>query len=1493
MRRTSNWRASLAVALLLATMSMSPVIQSTDAGTLQAPSHHLQTSNNSIDDSTAQTLLSSLNASNDSELSGVIDDMGRFHLSWVDTGAPTYLLYAMFDSNGSILISPTPIPTNSSSLASSPSMVMDSQSFLHVVWESTGTEIRYALIDPSNDDMDGDSGQMANMTLVPSTVIADGSGQRSDPDIAIDSYDAAHIVWIDTYDPLGLYYNSPLVYYTMVAYDNSSSAWSPLSTLIGQTLVTTSLSTTGSPAISVGANNTVVIVWHDTRGSMIEYVGILDTSGSMNAEWADMCTVFYGGFYTSGGSFPGIKPLLLQSNITVMETLYALSGNWPSAAQSGNCADAYQTGGSGSQGPRTTALDSDDDSGGIRFLTDVVFNNASTNLPQDGGYYSEFWGPGTTWACLSWVDWGDNSPGNPPTTLDHQWNSTATKVVIPVSDEGPFGGDPSQQADDTQSINEAHDACVHAGITPVPLVAAGFGSASTDVGSHMMDLAACPNGFVSLNTRACDGSTMRLTHAGGQMFTFPSSSNSADLDLMVEYIVSLASGGGATEVFMTVLDPYSFFNNPRGGWSLGDPGHETDYSNNRYTEYVGPSMDPLGYGNLVIANDTRLTFDAGWSTSPDVTLDNRGNAHITWIDGREADTNNASAPSQLHYMQVDLDRNGSLQGEIDLNATTTVVDTAMQHSNLTWGASPRVDTDTDGSVYLSWFETEDDRVDLRMTRMRAPDLQNGQLPLGLTADEAYLSIQTQHIASGNSGLMGIASGDSAGGTQPIVRFDWPERFLLWTSDDCETSDYDGNTQTELCLFYESDYSMQLAVNQGEAESVVIRPGFTALVGMTLTGISIPDVYDIVAFEMSGVPSDWDTAVGYTTSYQSTATLIQGGQIPVYLFLRAPSLWEVDENQSFDLIVTARSTTMQSATTSLLVHVDMINEGDWNDDDGDGVDDDSDHCQWGEVGWTSDFISDHDGDGCRDATEDDDDDNDGYADDDDSCPSGVTDWISNASSDHDSDGCRDGTEDPDTDDDGVENHLDGCPYGSLSSEPYEDIDGDGCRDATEDDNDDNDALMDWEDDCPSGLVGWGDALLDYDSDGCHDFQEDADDDNDGVPDAQDSCPQGELGWSSSTELDWDGDGCKDGIEDEDDDNDGVPNSLDDCPYSESGWASAILSDWDGDGCRDSSEDTDDDNDGTPDELDDCPRGETHWFMSLSTDFDYDGCRDASEDADDDNDGVDDVVDQCHGPANTWSSNPANDHDGDGCNDSNDDDDIDNDGIADLDDPCPKSPAPGFDSDHDGDGCMDSEDEDDDDDGVDDAQDSCPTGLLGWTSTRSTDVDEDGCKDDTEDDEVDAGVLQWVKANTRLSAMLFLLAMTVLAMTSLRPMHKRRGKRRRKGPLVARRDPPPMGEPDEDDDLDMGLDSLESLTDGMPPLPPDPPKKAPAPPEKPPPPPPPGLAEEAPSEPGPEASGEDESDPVYWLNKAAEMAAAGRKDEAAACRKTAMSLMGGNS
>ena len=102
--------------------------------------------------------------------------------------------------------------------------------------------------------------------------------------------------------------------------------------------------------------------------------------------------------------------------------------------------------------------------------------------------------------------------------------------------------------DDTQSINQAHDACVIADIIPTPL----WAGSDTGVGSYMQDLAQCPNG-AGLNTRTCPGTTTRLTNAGGQMYSFPtSSSSSTELEIMVEAMVYLATNN-SREIYMLSL----------------------------------------------------------------------------------------------------------------------------------------------------------------------------------------------------------------------------------------------------------------------------------------------------------------------------------------------------------------------------------------------------------------------------------------------------------------------------------------------------------------------------------------------------------------------------------------------------------------------------------------------------------------------------------------------------------------------------------------------------------------------------------------------------------------------------------------------------------------------------------------------------------------------------------------------------------------------------
>lgn len=53
------------------------------------------------------------------------------------------------------------------------------------------------------------------------------------------------------------------------------------------------------------------------------------------------------------------------------------------------------------------------------------------------------------------------------------------------------------------------------------------------------------------------------------------------------------------------------------------------------------------------------------------------------------------------------------------------------------------------------------------------------------------------------------------------------------------------------------------------------------------------------------------------------------------------------------------------------------------------------------------------------------------------------------------------------------------------------------------------------------------------------------------------------------------------------------------------------------------------------------------------------------------------------------------------------------------------------DHDADGIPDVNDPDLDNDGINNANDLCPTGITGWTSNSTTDNDADGCRDSDED------------------------------------------------------------------------------------------------------------------------------------------------------------------
>ena len=536
--------------------------------------------------------------------------------------------------------------------------------------------------------------------------------------------------------------------------------------------------------------------------------------------------------------------------------------------------------------------------------------------------------------------------------------------------------------------------------------------------------------------------------------------------------------------------------------------------------------------------------------------------------------------------------------------------------------------------------------------------------------------------------------------------------------------------------------------------------------------------------------------------------------------------------------------------------DTSDIGDWDNDgcrnyedpndDNDALNDIEDMCPRGRIDFTG---PDNDGDGCEDTTEDPDGgtgepvsgtippdaDADGVNNEADVCPFGETDWTSDESSDHDGDGCRDATaEDTDDDNDGLVDGRDTCPRGAIGvaladTTDEGDWDNDGCRN-TEDSDDDNDLVDDGVDvNCQFGAIGVAPAdesdIGDLDRDGCRNY-EDPNDDNDDLNDLApsgnplDMCPRGRIDF---TGPDADGDGCEDTTEDPDggsgemvdNDNDGIDDGIDNCLGISNSMQlnhdAAVEVELKGDAC-----DEDDDNDGLNDRADMCPRGNTTWTRNSGTDNDGDGCQDATEDADDDNDGVDDLaqsgltLDNCPLTPNPRQDDLDKDRIGDVC-----DTDNFNEAIVPQETTITlnwrTNPAPilnpaissfnltyrqfggsnqtvsitragdllsgtlqhtedhsyiltglinntlydillkvlySDDSEsvlidaatrtglnHDDDHLVDDLDPDDDNDSVNDGFDACPRGDTGWESASDTDNDGDGCQDATTEDQDD--------------------------------------------------------------------------------------------------------------------------------------------------------------
>jgi len=831
------------------------------------------------------------------------DSSGNVHVVW--TRNNLHLYYSMISPRGETLIDATQITNAGLHKIWHPDLAVDEYDRIHVVWADKSGQhaIMYTALSPWAAPMDGMASDDGTITAIDDTIISRRSQNRDWPALDIDSQNNVHIVWQDNYDELGRFFNQPQIYYSMIQPDIGSGA---IVTLFDDTLLTPIIGHKGHPDVVVDANDYVQIAWDDTRGGKVELAFIVDTSGSMYSEWADICTVIYGGNFASGPYFQGIKPMLEEGNMTVYETIYGLGNTLPGAASSGNCQGYNQN-----TGPRTTPLGQTpgDDSGGIRKLPGTIYNGNTYS-----GYSGEDWGPGSNWACLSWKDAAGNVPGNPPTQSDHRWNPNATKIVIPVSDEGPKDGDPSQQADDKAAIQEAHDNCLLAGVIPVGLYGQGYGGAG-NIQSHFMDLVQCPNGIVSTQTRNCPGNTLANTDAGGQAYEFPSGSGTNQMALLVEAMVYISTNN-SREIYMSVLDPYAKMNNDPS-FTPGLPGHSAQGGG--YTEDTGAGAD----GHLVVVNDTRVTIDDAYSFHPSIGVDNQGNTHIAWMDGRdygfEKDVN-----YEVYYTKLRLQGAGAWDGAdegLSTYAIKKINDTPISNVEGKNGLPPASPysgnsvfpsllTDDQNNVHIAWVDSGNlsANEEILYARLNQTDLTGD----GLTALDPWEAVA---VTSWNSNKLGPNSGrQPAIGMPPAFSNDLGSGAHIAWSDTNTCGDEANNNRFTICYSHVLTGQVDVEFDEGETFYHVIEPGQQTIYNMTMNN-STPGPKDLVAdtygLNISGVPMNWTANLYFASNHSSifpdTPIFLEGGEdVRFYMRVQAPSIYQANGDELAEIRVTAQS-----------------------------------------------------------------------------------------------------------------------------------------------------------------------------------------------------------------------------------------------------------------------------------------------------------------------------------------------------------------------------------------------------------------------------------------------------------------------------------------------------------------------------------------------------------------------------------------------------------
>ncbi|MEC8955397.1 MAG: CARDB domain-containing protein, partial [Candidatus Thermoplasmatota archaeon] len=386
----------------------------------------------------------------------------------------------------------------------------------------------------------------------------------------------------------------------------------------------------------------------------------------------------------------------------------------------------------------------------------------------------------------------------------------------------------------------------------------------------------------------------------------------------VEALVYLATNN-SREIFLSILDPHSLLENPPPGWTKGTSG--TSVSNGQYIEDVGPSTDQLGYGHLVVVNDTRITLQDAFSLHPSIAIDTSGNTHIAWMDGRaygfEIDVN-----YEIYYVRLRLRGAAAWDGAPDglpsygiKQITDSAISTVEGLDNLDdqrpYGVNshmPEILTDSFDNVHIAWLDNSNETQGetIMYTRLNhTNDNYPEGFPLNSLASGIIEPWELHEVSTWASDKLGPNSPYAPDlGQPPAFANDLGSGVHISWSDTNRCNDQNNQGAYTICYVHVLTGLVEIDLTDTETFYHTIEPGQQTTYNMTISNPTpgpaelVADTYTVT---LLGVPNNWTVtlffATNHTPIFDSTPVFLRGGDVvPVYMRVRAPTIYQAHQDE---------------------------------------------------------------------------------------------------------------------------------------------------------------------------------------------------------------------------------------------------------------------------------------------------------------------------------------------------------------------------------------------------------------------------------------------------------------------------------------------------------------------------------------------------------------------------------------------------------------------